>query len=82
MLTSKAQERKQEYLMTRSGTIKRGKFWQIANTEAPPYMWRDVFQDLQWMLQLLIVPSSLCFFFFLYILISFDFELDTVRDYL
>ena len=66
MLTSKAQERKQEYLMTRSGTIKHGKFWQFANTESPPYMWRDVFQDLQWILQLLIVPNSLYVLFFSY----------------
>ena len=52
--------------MTRSGTIKRGKFWQFANTESPPYMWRDVFQDLQWILQLLIVTNSLYVLFFSY----------------
>ena len=52
--------------MTRSGTIKRGKLWQFANTESPPYMWRDVFQDLQWILQLFIVPNSLYVLFFSY----------------
>ena len=64
MLTSKAQERKQEYLMTRSGTIKRGKFWQFANTEAPPYMWQDVFQDLQWILEIASSTGSYKYYIF------------------
>ena len=55
--------------MTRSDTNTYGKFWQFANTEAPPYMWQDVFQDLQQMLQLLIVSNSLYTIFFFFFLI-------------
>ena len=49
--------------MTRSDTITYGKFWQCANTEASPYMWQDVLQDLQQMLQLTVDSTKLSIYY-------------------